>query len=560
MRTYGKMWLGMSDEWMIRAEPHVVIKIKRCLGKVDKVCGDIALTNSLENCRDLLWFIDRYPLEIEKNDLAKLRKGAKKYEEKIATMEEILSGKYEYKKIDLAKPPRDYQMQAAELWIKNGFILLGDDIGLGKSFSAICGLVRSEARPAMVCTLTHLTRQWRDEFNKFAPNITTHILRTGKPYKIPTINNAQPDILITNYHKLNGWADTLSGKMKSVVFDECQELRTGEGFKYAAATLLARKAKYVAGLSATPIFNMGGEMFNVVSVLKEDALGNRAEFDREWCGYKGRVPDPKAFGTYLRESGIMLRRTRADVQRELPPITHIPYDIDCDPKALDRVKGSAAELARLILSEAPEKKGQQFQAAGKFDVIMRQATGIAKATYVADFVKMLVDSGESVILFGWHRAVYDIWMDQLQIFKPAMYTGEESTSQKDESKRRFVSKETPIIIVSLRAGAGLDGLQHVCRTGVFGELDYTSGVMSQCAGRIFRDGQPDPVTMYYLNSTEGTDPIMIDILGIKKQQIDGINNPYSDVCEKVIATGDHIKRLAAQYLNKIAPEDDGCDL
>ncbi len=307
-------------------------------------------------------------------------------------------------------------------------------------------------------------------------------------------------------------------------------------------TDIARAAKRGPGVSA------GAGSANT---LKEDVLGNRQEFEREWCGYKGRVNDPNAFGSFLRETGIFLRRTRADVNRELPPITHVPYEIDCDEKAIDSVRGSAAQLAKMILAEAPSQRGQAFAAAGKFDIIMRQATGIAKAPYVADFVRMLVEAGERVVLFGWHRAVYDIWLEQLKEFQPAMYTGEESANQKEESKARFVDKKTPILIVSLRSGAGLDGLQHVCRTGVLGELDYSPGVISQCCGRIFRDGQTDPVTMYYLNSSSGTDPIMVDILGIKKQQIDGISNPNSDVIEKVQSTTDHIRRLAEQYLNSI---------
>ncbi len=271
-----------------------------------------------------------------------------------------------------------------------------------------------------------MTRQWRDEIKKFTPLLTSHILKTGTPYELPKNSGVKPDILICNYHKLNGWADTLAGEIKSVVFDECQELRRSESSKYAAAKQIARKAKFNIGMSGTPIYNAGAEMFNVVDVLREDALGNLEEFTREWCGYKGRVPDPKAFGTYLRESGIFLRRTRADVKRELPPVTHIPYDIDCDPDVLEKVKGSAMELAKLILSEAPQLAGSRFQAAGKFDVIMRQATGISKAPYVADFVKMLIESGESVILFGWHRAVYDLWTEALKEFKPVMFTGEET--------------------------------------------------------------------------------------------------------------------------------------
>ncbi len=102
----------------------------------------------------------------------------------------------------------------------------------------------------------------------------------------------------------------------------------------------------------------------------------------------------------------------------------------------------------------------------------------------------------------------------------------------------------------------MDGLQYVCRTCVFGEMDYSPGIHEQCVGRIFRDGQPDPVTAYYLNSTEGTDPIMIDILGVKKRQIDGIKNPNTDVIEKMMSTGDHVRRLAEEYMKKVAPKEE----
>ena len=78
---------------------------------------------------------------------------------------------------------------------------------------------------------------------------------------------------------------------------------------------------------------------------------------------------------------------------------------------------------------------------------------------MADFVRLLVESGEKVVLYGWHREVYSIWLDRLKDLNPAMYTGSESVPQKDEAKRRFVAGETFVFIISLRAGAGLDGLR-----------------------------------------------------------------------------------------------------
>jgi hypothetical protein len=64
----------------------------------------------------------------------------------------------------------------------------------------------------------------------------------------------------------------------------------------------------------------------VLDVLRPGELGTRSEFTREWCGEQRTLEATppsrtrKAFGSYLREQGIMIRRTRADVGRELPAV------------------------------------------------------------------------------------------------------------------------------------------------------------------------------------------------------------------------------------------------
>jgi hypothetical protein len=42
-------------------------------------------------------------------------------------------------------------------------------------------------------------------------------------------------------------------------------------------------------------------------------------------------------------------------------------------------------------------------------------------------VRIMVEGGEPVVLVGWHRDVYDIWLE-LRDLKPAMYTGSESAA------------------------------------------------------------------------------------------------------------------------------------
>ena len=52
-----------------------------------------------------------------------------------------------------------------------------------------------------------------------------------------------------------------------MIFDEIQELRHGGTEKYSAASLLAEECERVIGLSGTPIYNKGSEIWNVVNIL-----------------------------------------------------------------------------------------------------------------------------------------------------------------------------------------------------------------------------------------------------------------------------------------------------
>ena len=247
----------------------------------------------------------------------------------------------------------------------------------------------------------------------------------------------------------------------------------------------------------------------------------------------------------------MLRRTRADVGRELPPLQKFHITIGADNSALNLVSDRCAELARLILRGQDVNRGDTMRASEEMSNILRQATGIAKAPYVADFVKILIENGEKVLLYGWHRLVYEVWLDQLKEFNPVMMTGSESAAAKQQSKEKFISGESQVLIMSLRAGAGIDGLQYCgCKTIVFGELDWAPGVHEQAIGRVNRDGQPDPVCAYFLVAETGSDPVMVDVLGIKKGQIEGVRNHDSPLFEKIEQDPDHIKKLARAYLGQ----------
>jgi SNF2 family DNA or RNA helicase len=553
MRTYGKIELR-DNAWHIQAEPHVLLKMKALFGKVSKYSPDgiVRLSCTPENATDLLWLLQRYPLEVSCLDL--LQEGARVHHENIARCEELLGGSYTPRAFPLVKPARDYQARATEILLRKKRLFIGDDVGLGKSLVAIAAMTDPRALPALVVTLTALPKQWEGYLQEFVPGLTTHIIKKGTPYELPKFFGRSPDVLITNYHKLSGWAHVLAGRMKFVCFDEGQELRRRESDKYKAAKRIADAAEFCCATTATPIMNYGGEFWNVADVICPGALGEREEFEREWCSatYGGnmKIRDPRAFGTYLRESFLMLRRTRKEVGRELPPVIRIPHTIDSDSREMHKIKDSSGELARIILDRITSTREERWQAAGQFDMLMRQATGIAKAPYVADFVRMLVESGEQVILAGWHRTVYDIWHSRLKDLNPAWYTGSESPVQNDKSKEEFLSGRSKVILMSLRSAVGVEGFQKACHTVVVGELDWSPGVIDQLVGRVHRDGVDEPVVVYYLLAEDGADPIMADILGIKREQAEGIVNPESPLIERLEKGDGNIRKLAESFLGR----------
>ncbi len=555
MRRFGDIAL-IDGSWSIQCEPQVAMRLKRVFPKLNRRAGTIVLSDTAENGRELSWFLQRYPMRIDMADAAHMESREATHKALTADIGRILSNDYRPREFKLGLPPREYQRMAADLALRTRGLLIADDVGLGKTCTAICAIADPSARPALVVTLTHLPRQWKAELERFIPGIRVHILKTGTPYPLERapgqtdiFDGGLPDVIISNYHKLLRWADEFTGLVRTVVFDEAHELRRPDSAKYQAAKQIASKADLRIGLTATPIFNYGSEIFSVMQIIQPDGLGSRPEFSQEWCDGGETVGDPKALGAMMREHGLMIRRTRTDVGRELPGLTTVPHQIDVDLSEINKVATPAMELARVILAQGGMGI-DKMRAAEELSWRLRQATGIAKAVFVADFVRLLVENGEKVVLYGWHHEVYAIWRERLANLRPVFFTGEESIPEKERSKAAFVDGDSSVLIMSLRAGAGLDGLQKACRTVVFGEIDWSPGVHEQAIGRIYRDGQTDPVIAYFLLADSGSDPVVSDVLGVKREQLEGIRDPEATLIQRSQIDPDRMRKLAEDFLRQ----------
>lgn len=572
---------GRRGHWAIDARADIAIRIKRLFVGINQArTGTLLVSDTPETSYDLEWILQRWPMTpADQSSQRRLTQRAQGFRETDDLVAKMLAGYTPPPGEGRREPavaPYPYQEVVPRLVAATGRLLCCDPLGSGKTAEALLLLCDPKALPAVVVTMTQLPKQWQRQAAKFTPWLNCYVATSGKPHLFAPENGQQelpfgvdmataptgiPDVFILNYTKLDGWRDYLAGFVTTVIFDEAQELRTGAGTnKWSAARQIADAATYKLGLTSTPVFNYGNEIFNIMEVLAPGELGEEAEFRREWCttGSNGKlkVTDPAALGTALRGKGLLLRRTHADTGRSPgdEPI-RVEQPVDTDPAVLKRLTGDVTAMARLVLDTTADRT-ERWRASGELDLRLRHATGVAKAPFVAEYARFLLDSVDKLILFGWHHDVYDIWLNRLSGFNPVRFTGTETTRMRDQSIERFITGDSRVLVMSLRAGVGVDGLQGVCHTVLFGELDWSPAVIEQNIGRVWRDGQTQPVMAHFALADEGADPPMCEVLGIKRRQSDPILNPDAALFlpGQSEAPLDKVKMLAMQTLQRAGIE------
>ena len=546
-------WNRRSKCWVVKGDPSVTEMCKRLFpGSAGSRRGEARFTAHRRMVSDLCWLMMRFPLEIRAADKAIWDKAVS--DARNAAVRKAKAASMPQR----VEPPEGaftgtlmpFQQEGLSFLLQHDRCLLADEMGLGKTVQALAYLASTGSFPALVIPPAHLTRNWTEEAARFlriegrAPRI--HLIKGLKPYDLP-----EADIYIMHYLLLRGWKETLPQlPVRAVIFDEIQELRHTGTEKYSAASLLSESCERVIGLSGTPIYNKGGEIWNVINILDFHFLGDWESFSREWCyGYGGGIViKPDVLGAYLRREGLMLRRTKQEVLKELPPKRRLVQELDWNDKTYAmlmepilpqimrwKTDGTLTPSTRAMLEESISQQA-------------RQATGVAKAPYVAQFVRALLEGGEKVLLFAHHHQVMDAYKKELRAFVPGFITGRETTNAKANAVERFMTGRTDLLCVSLRAASGLNLQRATCV--VFGELDWSPAVHSQAEDRAHRIGQEDSLLCYYLVSPQGSDAVMQEALGLKVSQFVGLMGDTPATPAETAAAASqarrHVERLVQQ--------------
>ena len=539
-----------SKCWVVKGDPAVTEMCKRLFpGSAGSKRGEARFTAHRRIIGDLCWLMMRFPLEVKLKDLPLWDQAvaeARQYAIRQARAAQMPAR---------ATPPAgsfhgelmDFQQEGLSFLLQHDRCLLADEMGLGKTVQALACIASERALPVLIIPPAHLTRNWQEETARFlrvegrAPRI--HVIRGLKPYDLP-----EADVYIMHYLLLRGWKQVLKDfPVRAVIFDEIQELRHAGTEKYSAASLLSEECSRVIGLSGTPIYNKGGEIWNVINILDFHFLGDWESFSREWCyGYGSAVViKPDVLGAYLKREGLMLRRTKQEVLKELPPKRRLVQELDWNDKLYAQMMAPVLPMLEKWKQDGEMTPSQRAILEESISQQARQATGIAKAPYVCQFVRMLLDGGEKVLLFAHHHAVMDVYRQELKSFSPGFITGRETSAEKTKAVERFMSGHTDVLCISLRAASGLNLQRATCV--VFGELDWSPAVHAQAEDRAHRIGQEDSLLCYYLVSPQGSDAEMQEALGLKVSQFVGLMGDHP-VTQQEAAEAAGVARMHVEKL------------
>ncbi len=428
--------------------------------------------------------------------------------------------------------PRPYQIDAIKFAEEaNCRCIIADEQGLGKTIESL-SLLRlhpKELLPAVIVCPSTVKLQWMFEIHRICgngPEFLVQVIQSGKEKAMPGFK-----VYIVTYDMLKN-QDLFSflpeGTIKTVIIDECQRIKNHLSDRAKAVQRIARNVEHVIPMSGTPIKNNAGEYFTVLNLVKPTLFPHYQKYIDNYCdaysngwGQKiGGLKDSDRFHDDTKD--IIIRRTKNEVLKDLPPIDRKFHHVELDRKLNKAYAAAMQELDDTLYGDDSE-----FEKATSIIAIMsklRHITGISKVSECIDFVtEFLLSTDRKIVIFTHHqdvmemlRSQLDKWCKEGDFHSPlTLHSGLDGDAR---TKLVTTFRENPsarvMIASTLAAGEGLN-LQF-CSDAVLLERQWNPANEEQVEGRFHRFGQLNPVSITYMLATGTIDEYFTELVEIKR--------------------------------------------
>jgi len=423
--------------------------------------------------------------------------------------------------------------------------VLADDMGLGKTLQAIVALSQIQKLKlgtALIVCPTSLLYNWKEEFGKFNPKLKVHVIDGIPSNRKKMIKDLDKyDAIITSYTLLQkdiaNYKDTV---FSYVILDEAQHIKN-RGTRNARSVKMVR-AQHRLILSGTPIENSLDELWSLFDFLMPGFLSSYDRFVEKYVRVSGEEQTKNL--NYLRKKigPFILRRMKADVLKDLPPVSEIVYHCQLSPVQLELYR-SYAKSARDELVKLVERDGFDRVQIHVLATLTRlkqicchpaifakekpEVGDSAKYEMLVELLQTLREGGHKTVIFSQYTQMLKIMRSDLEQkgIKFAYLDG--SSKNRLEVVKQF--NEDPsiyVFLVSLKAGG--TGLNLVgADTVIHYDMWWNPAVESQATDRVHRMGQTKSVSAYKLIT-----------LGTIEEKIDEMQQRKKGLVKKVVSCDD----------------------
>jgi SWI/SNF-related matrix-associated actin-dependent regulator 1 of chromatin subfamily A len=407
---------------------------------------------------------------------------------------------------DLGINLRPYQVEALQmLKYRKGSGGLFLDPGTGKTLTSFAWLkMNPDIRPAIVLTTASTKLQWPREAKKWGIQARHFVCSGMKATRIP----ANTEIVYCNHDILKAWVEEFMRlDPVAVICDESQAFGNTKSQRTKALFRLVKGRQFIP-LSGTPIRTRPAQFWSILHLLDPDFCKGK-----EWT-YLNRFCGPKSgFGGALKFDGatnieelhekvreVSIRKTKADVLKDLPDRVYIPVLMDC---VVTEEYREAENKILTMQGHNPSLIRERLTALTASAYLLKEK---AVLDWIADF---LDNTEEKLVIFCWHKAV----MDSIEMHlgrQCVRVSGGVSKEAKEAACQRFRKDASCRVFLGqiASAGVGIDGLQEVCSNMAFVELSWSPADLDQAESRLHRLGQRDSITIYHLLAAGTIDEVM----------------------------------------------------
>lgn len=402
-----------------------------------------------------------------------------------------------------------YQKEGVRFLKKHGWrVLLADAPGLGKTPQTLVAVRENIPTlcPVLVVAPSSVLISWSREVKQWVPGA-----------KVQLLNEIRTPIQRGHHFTLIPWdlvfrriGELKKKKYKLIIADEAHYAKGGVQTKRGRAFAeLVESVPHLLLLSGTPIVNTEEELETLQS-------------------FYGTRPAP------------ILRRLLEEALPEIPPKRRIRLYCDLPTEIRNEYDMAKAEFGDWLdgylqkLLDDPQAAASAAERSKSAEPLaklayLRRILGRGKALSAAAWVKMMLDKGEPVVVFGMFSDVLDILSQMLaKLDIPFVrLDGSMSRGQRQAAIDAFTEGRVDVFLLSMagREGITLHRGDVMRKTGailkqpanlLFLERWYTPAAEEQAEDRIRRLGQKRACLIWYLHATGTIDDRIDDIIENKR--------------------------------------------